>query len=65
MCLKQRLEDRNARLDRLFELCEQNEITYEDIAALLCAGMITHKTDELKTKVMVQGKIYIVKIDCE
>lgn len=65
MCLKQRLEARNARLDRLFELCEQNEITYEDLAALLCAGMISHKTNELKTRVMVQGRIYTVKIDGE
>lgn len=65
MCLSKKLEERNKRLDRLFELCEENEITYEDLSAILCAGMINHKCDDMKTRVMVQGNIYTVKIEKE
>lgn len=65
MGLTDTLKKRNERLDKLFNLCEENEITYEDLAALLCAGMINHRCDDLKTKVMVQGNIYTVKIEKE
>lgn len=65
MSLKEKFEERNARLTKLYQICEDNEITYEDLAALLCAGMINHQAKDLKTRVMVQGRIFTVKIESD
>lgn len=63
MSLKEKFEERNVRLTKLYQICEDNEITYEDLAALLCAGMINYQAKDLKTNVMVQGRIFTVKIE--
>lgn len=65
MLLKEKFEERNARLTKLYQICEDNEITYEDLAALLCAGMINHQAEDLKTRVMVHGRIFTVKIESD
>jgi hypothetical protein len=55
------MNERNARLDKMGDYFEKNEVTIDDILAVVCGKLINTRSDNLKTKLMVAGRIFEIE----
>ena len=56
------MPNRNERLDKMADYFEQNEVTIDDILAVVCGKIINTRSDNLKTKLMVAGRVFDIEI---